>query len=294
MATGAVVLRDLVFVVRELQVGTAAVDVELLAQILGAHGRALEVPAGEAHRPGRLPPHQVAGIGLDPQRKIGRVALLVLPLEVVAALGDEILDLAARQLAIHAVVGNEFGRVEIDRAIDHVGIAAVEDGLDHVDLFDDVAGSARLDAGRQHVEHAHHLVEAQRVALHDLHGLHLLQARLLGDLVLAAHVDVALEMPHIGDVAHVAHLVADVLQVTKNDIEADEGAAVAQVHVAVHRRTAYIHAHLAGHQRFERLFLSRQTIVNDQIVFHGAKILFLSFPANVVCFRKMKASFREA
>ena len=37
----------------ELRVHAAAVDVELFAQVFGAHAMSAQVPAGEAHRPGR-------------------------------------------------------------------------------------------------------------------------------------------------------------------------------------------------------------------------------------------------
>ena len=70
---------------------------------------------------------------------------------------------------------------------------------------------------RQHVEHVHGLVIAVGIVLRDLHGLELLQPCFLLDLVVqpcflldlvVALVGVVLEMAHIGDVAHVANLVA--------------------------------------------------------------------------------------
>ena len=51
VAERALRLRDLVLVVRELQVDPAGVDVEALAEVLQAHRRALDVPAGEAVAP---------------------------------------------------------------------------------------------------------------------------------------------------------------------------------------------------------------------------------------------------
>jgi hypothetical protein len=51
VAKGALRLGDLVLVVRELQVDPAGVDVESLSQVLQAHRRALDVPAGEAVAP---------------------------------------------------------------------------------------------------------------------------------------------------------------------------------------------------------------------------------------------------
>ena len=52
-------LRDLTFMMRKEQVHSTAMNVELPAKILGAHGRALDVPAGETLAPGAFPPHDV-------------------------------------------------------------------------------------------------------------------------------------------------------------------------------------------------------------------------------------------
>ena len=66
VAAGAVagdggLLGNLAFVVGEHEVHSAAVDVEGLAEIFGAHGGALGVPAGETVAPGGRPAHDVFG-----------------------------------------------------------------------------------------------------------------------------------------------------------------------------------------------------------------------------------------
>ena len=90
-------LGNLALVVGEEQVHAAAVDVELLAQILGAHGRALEVPAGEAVAPGRRPAHDVLGGCLFPEGEVEAVVLLALPVELAGSV-EQVVDVAARQL----------------------------------------------------------------------------------------------------------------------------------------------------------------------------------------------------
>ena len=100
-----------------------------------------------------------------------------------------------------------------------------------------------------------------------LHGFELLEARLLGDLVLAL-VGVVLQMPHVGDVAHVAHLVARGLEVAEQQIERHGRAGVAQVGIAVDRRTADIHARPARDQGLELLLAARKRIVKRQFRFH--------------------------
>jgi hypothetical protein len=67
-------LRDLVLVMREDQVVAAAVDVDLFAQELHAHGRAFDVPARPALAPGALPA-RLARLRSLPE---GEVALLQL------------------------------------------------------------------------------------------------------------------------------------------------------------------------------------------------------------------------
>jgi hypothetical protein len=54
-------LCNLALVVGEHKVHAAAVDVEVVAQILSSHGGALAVPAREAVAPGRGPAHDVLG-----------------------------------------------------------------------------------------------------------------------------------------------------------------------------------------------------------------------------------------
>ena len=76
LARRALGLGDLVFVVREDEVHAAAVDVKRLAEVLHAHGRALDVPAGTAHAPRALP-RRLAGLLRLPEGKVHGMALYV-------------------------------------------------------------------------------------------------------------------------------------------------------------------------------------------------------------------------
>ena len=83
----ALALGDLVGVVHPDVVDAAGVDVEAVAEVLGGHGRALDVPAGEAAAPRRVPLLLAlhARRGELPEREVGRVAL-----------GLDVLDATAR------------------------------------------------------------------------------------------------------------------------------------------------------------------------------------------------------
>ena len=74
---GGLGLRDLVLVVREDEVHAAGVDVERLAQVPHAHGRAFDVPAGPSRPDGGVP-GRLAGLGALPQREVADVVLAVL------------------------------------------------------------------------------------------------------------------------------------------------------------------------------------------------------------------------
>ena len=109
---------------------------------------------------------------------------------------------------------------------------------------------------------------AVEVILHHLHRLELFEARFLGYLVLAA-VGIVFEMAHIGDVTHIAHLIAEMCQIAEKHIESNGGTGVSQMPVAIYGRTAHIHSHPSGVDGTEEFFLSRKRIVDGEIVgFH--------------------------
>ena len=71
---GALALRNLVFVVREDQIRTTTVDVESLAQIVAAHGRAFDVPTRATLTPLRVPGRFARFCGF-PKHEVQRIAL---------------------------------------------------------------------------------------------------------------------------------------------------------------------------------------------------------------------------
>ena len=125
LAAGAFALRDLVLVVRELQVHAAAVDVEVLAEQRAAHRRALDVPAGPAAAVGAVPLGVVrlVGLGRLPQHEVERVVLAVEHGHALA--GAQLVERLARQLAVagelahrevHVAVGGAVGQALALRA----------------------------------------------------------------------------------------------------------------------------------------------------------------------------------
>ena len=77
LSVGAFRLGNFIFVMGELQVGTTAMNVELLAQKAAAHGRTLNMPARSAKAVGRRPDSLFGlfGLGALPEYEVQRVAL---------------------------------------------------------------------------------------------------------------------------------------------------------------------------------------------------------------------------
>src|SRR5918994_2365982 len=96
-------LGNLIFVMRKHQVSPAAVDVERLAKILGAHRRALDVPARPARTP-RAFPGRLAGLARFPESEIQRRSLALINLD--ASPRFQLVDSLARKLAISSKIRN--------------------------------------------------------------------------------------------------------------------------------------------------------------------------------------------
>ena len=215
-AVGADVLGNFTLVVGELEVHAAAVNVKRLAEVLGAHHGALEVPPGETHAPGGGPLHKVACVRSLPKGEVERVSLFALAVEVTRVV-HQLVNLAARQLSVRMVFA-EFPNAEVHAAVDFVRISVVDDFFDGLDLLDNVTRCGGLNRRTKDVEHVHHVVEVVGVALHHFHWLEVFKTCLLANLVLAV-VRVASQVADVGDIAHVAHLEPEVLQVAVYDVE---------------------------------------------------------------------------
>ena len=150
LAGGTLRLRDLIFVMREDQVLAAGMNVEGFAQLLHAHGRALDVPAGTAFTPGRLPHgagRAIRILGGFPEREIAGVIFLVFVRVDGAAIpcgqagpAAHVLQVDARQPAI----GRQGRNRKVHRAIADVGVAALDEARDQLDHGGDILGGAGI------------------------------------------------------------------------------------------------------------------------------------------------------
>ncbi len=154
-----------------------------------------------------------------------------------------------------------FSHIEIYRTLALVGIARLKDLLDVFNLLDDMAGGVRLYAWGKHIECLHIVVVTVEIVLHHFHWLQLLETRLLSNLVFAG-IGIMLEMAYIGDVAHVAHLHALMLEVAEEDVEGDGRSGMTQMGIAVDSRTADIHTNTPLMEGLEGLLSAGEGVID--------------------------------
>src|SRR5690554_5078117 len=264
-----------------LKVHPAPVDDKTGAQILGTHGRALDVPSGKSPSPRGGPLHERLGFRLDPKREVEPPPLLVLPVQLAGTL-QQVFQFAVCKHPV-IVCFTIFLHVEVNGAVYLVREAPFHDFLYHLDLLQDMAGGGGLDAGKKGVEKREHLVKTEGILLDNLHRLQLFQLGPLGKLVVPL-VTIPLQVPRVGDVTHVTHLVTQVQQVTIDHVERDERAAVSQVDIAIHGGSANVHPYHGRMQRLKRLFRPAERVVYDQFfcffVVHKITSVFLKRDKN--------------
>ena len=256
-APGGHILGNFALMVREHEIHAATVDIELLAQVLLSHHRALQMPAREAFSPGRRPAHDVFRFRLLPDGKVVRRLFVVLTVQGAGTFQRGVQGAAGKDAVM--VVFVIFLYIKIHGPVGFVCITGLQDLLHGLYLLDDMAGSTRLYGRRLHVEKAHGLMVAFRIILHHLHGFQLLQAGLLGNLVLP-FVGIMLQMAHVRDVADIAHLIAQIFKETEQDVIGDPGPGMAQMSISIHGGSAHVHAGVALVDGLEKLLVVGESI----------------------------------
>ena len=245
-------LGDLVGVVGEGVVHAAAVQVEVLAVVLHGNAGALNVPAGIAHTPRRVPfQGLILELGLgEPQHEVVLVALVGVLLHALADAHSQILLV----VVVEDIVALQLAGIEVHVAAGHIGVAGVDELGDDPDIVVDQAGGGLHHVGALDVQLPAVAEERIGVVLGDLHDGLMLALGALEHFVLAL-VGIGGQVAHVGDVHDAVHVVARVAQVLLQHVLHDVGAQVADVGEVVHRGAAGVHLHMAGDMGLELLFL---------------------------------------
>ena len=230
--TGRAGLRYLVLMVREDEVQSAAVDIELRSQILLRHRRAFDVPSGSTIPP-RGGPGGLTRLRALPHREVARIALRT-GLRVVR--GQHVVELLPAQRA----VVRESADVEVDIPIGRIAVAAIDEALHQLHHLGDVPRGARLVRGWEAPEGVVGPGEGALIA----HGHHPIGNILVAGVVQDLVVDV-------GDVAHEGDVVAACREPASDYIEGDSAADVSDMRGCLHGGAAEIDAdlpRLPGHE----------------------------------------------
>ena len=230
LAGGAFALGDLVLVVRELQVCTAAMDVEGFAQCGAAHGRALDVPAGAARAEFAVPLGlgRLLGLGGLPQHEIERVFLAIEHGHTLAR--AQFIQRLARELAVAVELAHRVVHVTIARA---VGQALAFEPADEREHLGHIFSGAGLHGGGLNAQQADVLVHR---------GHHLVGELADGDAPLQRALDDL--VVDVGDVAHVGNAVAAAFQPALHHVERHHHAGMANMAQVINGHAAHVHAHM--------------------------------------------------
>ena len=154
LIVAALALCDLILMVREDQVLSASVNIDLLSKIFLRHYRALNVPARTAVTPWRSPVWLAFLLRL-PENEIKGIFLLVLAGHLKCTeSGLKIVQVLMGKLAVFF----KFLHTEIHGSVRcRISIALVHKGLDHADHAVDFLGCLRMCGSRLYI-HASHIL----------------------------------------------------------------------------------------------------------------------------------------
>ena len=198
-------------------------------------------------------------VRLFPQGEVQGVVFFVLSIED-ARVVEQVVYFSPGKLAVWKIFA-ELAHVEVDAAIGFISVATCDDLFDHFDLFHDVACCTWLDGRAFDVEDPHHIMEIIGVLLYDFHRFKVFEPRFLTNLIFSV-IRVPGQVTNVGDVSHIAYLVAQEDEVPVDNVKREKRADVAQVYIAVHRWTTHVHAHIRGTQWSEEFLLSGQAILD--------------------------------
>ncbi len=248
-------LSDLIRMMHGNVVHPAGVNVEVLTEILGAHGAALDMPAGVPAPPRRVPDH---GLVFElrlrkPQDEVPRVPLVLVNLD--ARTGPLFLTIEQRELA----VVRELAGIEVDVTTRLVGIPVGLDALDHLDHIVDVIRSLADHRGLFDIEFLHVVEEGLGEVLGDVPDRLSHFAGALDDLVFAL-VGIVGKMTDIRYVHHVADLVPEVLESAAKLVLEDVAAQISDMGILIDRGPAGIHTHSVVVDGYELLYRAAERV----------------------------------
>ena len=249
-------LGNFIGVVHRNCVDATAMDIEMLSQILHAHGRALNVPSWISSTPWRIPHHCLfseLAVG-EPEDEILRIALVAVHHDPGSA--ELILLLLACKLSI--VINGVDGEIYISSG--SIGVALLLQSLDKGDHILDVVCSLTYHLRSFNVQRL--LVSKESISIelgYIPYALSCLTAS-LSKLVLSI-ISVSCKVTNIGDVHYMLYTISCFLKSLVKDIFKDECSEVSDMRIVVDCRSATVHTDLSFFNRYEILHLAVHCVI---------------------------------
>ncbi|MPM45711.1 hypothetical protein SDC9_92402 [bioreactor metagenome] len=268
-------LGNLVGMMRKGVVDAAAMDIQILAQMLHGDSGALDVPAGIAHAPGRVPFQRLIlkfGLG-EPEDKIVFVPLVDILLHALPDAHRQIV----RVVVIEHVVPLQLGGVEIHIAARRIRVPGIHQSGDDLDILVDAVGGGLHHVGPLDVQLTAVVKKRVGIILGDLQNGLVLPLGTLEHLVFTG-VRVAGQMAHIGDIHDTLDVVPGVPQILFQHVLHDIAAQVSDVGKVIDCGAAGVHFHDVGVIGFEFFFFVGGGVVkihgSGRPFFYGFQLLF--------------------
>ena len=221
-AAGCLGLGDFIFVMRENQVLTTAVNIDSVAQEFVIHGRALNMPARSSLSPGGGP-GRLAFFFKFPDNKVERAVFLL----IVQSAGSffQVVQRVAGEFAIVL----ELQHIEIDAIIQHIGIALIVKRLDHLNNFRNGFCRPRVNCGTPDIKSIRVDKELLNHAIRQFFKIHPFSMGPLNDLIV-----------NIRKIHDIIDAVTTVFEVAAQGIKNNQGTGVAEMEKFVNGRSAYV------------------------------------------------------
>ena len=196
------------------------------------------MPAGIADAPRGIPLEGlILELGLrEPENEVILIALVGVLLDALTHADGKIFFL----MVVEDIILFQLGRVKIDIAAREIGIALVQQRLDHMNVFRDAVRGRLHDVRPLDVQLGTVSEERIGIELCDLHDGLMLAARTLEHLVLAG-IGIRGQMADVRDVHHALDGIAHVAQALFEHVLHNIAAQVADVGEVIDRRAAGIH-----------------------------------------------------
>ena len=202
-----------------------------------------------------------------PEGEIFRILLVVRNDNALAA--DSVVKCTAGELAICRI----FMNIKIDVAlICDIGVAFVDQGLDHLLNLNDVTCRAAAYGRTADIQLVHGLEEFIFIIVGDGYRIELLDACLLLDLILAL-IRVTYEVTDVCDVLNIFHIVADIFEISVNDVKADVALRMADMRHSVDSRSADIHSDISRDDALEFFFCPLEIVKYAYISHSNSSLL---------------------